>query len=151
VLEQALAIAQDDGVDEQAVLVNQAVLHERPDQCRAPMDLQFVAGLALQLGNLPGHVAPEQSRVVPFHPVQGGGHDVFGRAFSRVAGGSPGSVTCDQYSANSSWVWRPSRNALAAAIQSAVSRSMSWSKYGSCQPPWQRRHSAPVRVSRCSA
>jgi hypothetical protein len=90
VLEQALAIAQDDGVDEQAVLVDQAVLHERPDQCRAPKDLQFAAGLALQLGDLPGHVAPEESRVVPLHPVQGGGHDVFGQGVQpggrRVAG-----------------------------------------------------------------
>jgi hypothetical protein len=40
-------------MDEQAVLINEAVLHERPYQCRAAMDLAFVAGLALQLGDLP--------------------------------------------------------------------------------------------------
>jgi hypothetical protein len=35
----ALAVAQDDGVDEQPVLVDEAVHHERSDECRAPTDL----------------------------------------------------------------------------------------------------------------
>jgi hypothetical protein len=47
--EKALAVTQDDRVNEQAVLIDEAVLHERPDERRAPMDLQFVAGLVLQL------------------------------------------------------------------------------------------------------
>lgn len=45
VSEQARAIAKTTGLDEQAILVDQAVLHERPDDCRAPMDLELVADL----------------------------------------------------------------------------------------------------------
>jgi hypothetical protein len=46
--EEAPAAAQDDRVDEQAVLIDQVVLHERPEQGCAAVDLEFVAGLRLQ-------------------------------------------------------------------------------------------------------
>jgi hypothetical protein len=54
------------------------------------MDLEFVAGLALQLCDLLDHVALEQNRVVPLHSIPGGGHDVLGQGVqpgcTRVAG-----------------------------------------------------------------
>jgi len=48
-------------------------------QCRAAMDLEFVAGLALQLCDLLHQIALKQNRVVPLHSIQGGGHDVLGQ------------------------------------------------------------------------
>ena len=76
IAEQALAAAQDDRVDEEAVLVDQVVAQELVDQVGAAVDEQLAARLRLQLRDLGGHVAREDRRVVPVGAFQRVGHDV---------------------------------------------------------------------------
>src|SRR6266540_1748857 len=59
----------------------------------------------------------------------------FGSELSRLATGSFGSVWCGQYDAKISYVRRPSRNASALPNHSVTKRPMSWSAYGTSQPP----------------
>jgi hypothetical protein len=76
--------------------------------------LVVVVPVSSRAGDLLGHVA--RSRIELCHGTRSKVVDAtyLGRAFSRVARGSPGSVICDQYSAKSSSVRRPSRKASAA-------------------------------------
>jgi hypothetical protein len=66
-------------VDPQAVLVDQLVLHQRLGELAAAVDLELVAGLALQLGDLVDDVPAQQRGVGPLQPVQGRGGDVLGQ------------------------------------------------------------------------
>jgi hypothetical protein len=62
-LEQLVARAQYERVDQQHVLVDEAVRHERLDQHPAAHDVQVPSRLSLQLAHCLGHAAGQQRRV----------------------------------------------------------------------------------------
>ena len=79
--EGALAFPQDYGVDHQAVLVDEVVLHQRPHQLPAAEDEDVIAVLLLQPPNSLGDVTLEQGRVFPLQRLlEGRRGDVLGVA-----------------------------------------------------------------------
>jgi hypothetical protein len=69
-LEETPATAHDDRIDPQAVLVDEVVLHQRPGEGAAAVDLELVARLLLQLGDLVRDIRRDERRVVPLGLVQ---------------------------------------------------------------------------------
>ena len=79
--EEALAFPHDYGVDHQAVLVDEVVLHQRPHQLPAAEDEDVIAVLLLQPPNSLGDVTLKQGRVVPLQRLlEGRRGDVLGVA-----------------------------------------------------------------------
>ena len=101
VAEQLLARAEVHREVEQAVLVDEVVLDQRVGEGAAAVDLELVAGLLLELGDLGREIAAaaDQRGLCQSADVSVVEATYFGSALSLLAIGSPGSVTSGQWPA----------------------------------------------------
>jgi hypothetical protein len=79
-----VAVAEDDRVDQDPQLVEQAHLDEADRQGGAAEDGDALARLLLEPGDLLGHVAADERGVVPVGRGQGGGHHDLGQGVHQL-------------------------------------------------------------------
>src|SRR5262245_32167004 len=91
---QSLATTQNEGIDVQAVLVNQIILRQRPGQHAAPVDKDVLAGLLFELPYGFNDIVANEGRVPPGRGgFQSGGHHVLADVVHRIAEW----VTCHRF------------------------------------------------------
>ena len=72
VLKEPLALAKHERADEEIVLIDKAMLHERADKVATSQDRYGSTKLLFQSGHFFGDVALDQSGIVPGRLLQGG-------------------------------------------------------------------------------
>ena len=71
-LKEPLALAQDQGTDDEHVLIDEVLMHERADKIATAQDRYGPTELLLELGHFFGDIALDQSGIVPGRLLQGG-------------------------------------------------------------------------------
>ena len=73
VLKEPLALAQDQRTDDERILIDEVMVHERADKVATTQDHYVLTKLLLELGHFFGDIALDQPGIVPCHLLQGGG------------------------------------------------------------------------------
>src|SRR6266487_3224713 len=68
VLKEPLALAQDQRTDDERILIDEVMVHERADKVTTTQDRYVLTKLLLELGHFFGDIALDQPGIVPCHP-----------------------------------------------------------------------------------
>src|SRR5256885_16816865 len=72
VLKELLALAQDQRTDDERILIDEVMVHERVDKVATTQDHYVLTKLLLEFGHFFGDIALDQPGIVPCHLLQGG-------------------------------------------------------------------------------